>query len=144
LGDQYQPGSQPPNVPMQPPAGPPQQPQYYPPQQPYYGATPPPSNGVGTAGGVIGIIGLVLAFIPFIDFFAIVLGVLAIILGGIGVQRANRMGGVGKGMAVTGVVCGIIATALSLLFIILIYGALFALHSTIQNLPNITFGPGPT
>jgi hypothetical protein len=150
LGDQNPPGPQPPANAGQPPPGVPVQPQYYAPQpQPQYGQqsyypVAPPSNGIGTAGGVLGIIAIVLSFIPFIDFFAIVLGVLAIILGALGVQRANRMGGTGKGMAVTGVVLGIIATALSLLFIILVYSALFALHTTIQNLPNFTFSPTQT
>src|SRR5947209_1955294 len=140
------------NYPGQPPSGPPgyggqpQQPQYpqhqYPqqsqyPQQPYpqqyqqpypqYGVVQQ-SNGAAVAGGVLGIIALVLAFIPFIDFIAIVMGVLALVFGIVGNNRARQLGGNGRGMALTGIICGIIAVVLSALFLILVYGTLIGLH----------------
>jgi hypothetical protein len=120
------PDSQPP--PLQPPAPPPlagQPPGYYAPQQ--YAVAP--TNGAGVTGGVLGIIAVVLSFVPFIDFIAVVLGVLAIIFGAVGVGRANRMGGIGKGMAITGVVCGIVALVISLLFLIAVYGTLIGIHN---------------
>jgi hypothetical protein len=83
----------------------------------------PPSNGIGTAAGVLGIVGAVLMFIPFVDYIAIILGVLAVIFGGVGISRSKRLGGAGKGMAITGLVLGLISVAISILFIAAIYAA---------------------
>ena len=77
------------------------------PQQPYgappgYGGYPQPaktSNGLAIAGLVCGIVGVLI--------FAIILGPLAIIFGGVGMSRANK-GASGKGMAIAAVVLGII------------------------------------
>jgi hypothetical protein len=130
--------------PPQPPSGNyPQQPEGPPgyPQQQYYGQQPyyaPESNGVAVAGGVVGIVSLVLAFIPFIDFIAIPGGIAAIILGAIGLQRANRMGGMNRGMAITGIVTGSITIALTIIFVALVY-SYFATHATY----NFTY-PSPT
>ena len=79
------------------------------------------TNGIGVAAGVCGIIAVALCWIPFIDYTSIVLGTLAIIFGVIGVRNANRYGGAGKGMAVTGIVCGIVGLAIALIFLLLIY-----------------------
>lgn len=79
------------------------------------------TNGIGIAAGVCGIIAVALCWIPFIDYISIVLGALAIIFGAIGIRTANRSGGAGKGMAVTGIVCGIVGLAIALIFLILIY-----------------------
>jgi hypothetical protein len=82
-----------------------------------------PGNGVGVASGVLGIVGLVLSFIPVLDFVGVVLAILAVILGAVGIQRAGAAGGAGKGMAVTGLVCGLVALAVGLLFIAVIFSA---------------------
>lgn len=84
-----------------------------------------PSNGMATAGGVLGIIGLVLGLIPFVGVLSLLLGPLAVILGGVGLRRANA-GAAGKGMAITGLVCGILAIA----FVIV---GIAALGSTFGN-----------
>lgn len=85
---------------------------------------PQPSNGIGVAGGVCGIIAVVLCWIPFVDYISVVLGTLAIIFGALGVRHANASGGAGKGMAVTGIVCGIVGLAISLIFLLLIYAVI--------------------
>jgi hypothetical protein len=58
------------------------------------------SNGIATAAGILGIISIFI--------FGLILGVLAIVLGVIGNRNAARLGGKGRGMAITGIVCGII------------------------------------
>jgi hypothetical protein len=88
-----------------------------------YVVAAPASNGIGTAAGVLGIVGAVLMFIPFVDYIAIILGVLAVIFGGVGIGRSKRLGGAGKGMAITGLVLGIISVVISILFIAAIYAA---------------------
>jgi Domain of unknown function (DUF4190) len=57
------------------------------------------SNGMAIAGLVCGIVGIFI--------FEVILGVLAIIFGGIGVSRANRGAG-RRGMAWAGVILGAI------------------------------------
>jgi hypothetical protein len=130
MTESYPPPPQPPGPPPQggPPAygAPPQG--YYP--QPQYGVMAPPSNGMGTAAGVVGIIAIILIFIPYVDFLGVLLGLLAIIFGAVGIGRANRMGGHGKGMAVTGLVLGIISVALFVLLLIVVFGAIYSIHTT--------------
>ncbi|WP_211116365.1 DUF4190 domain-containing protein [Glycomyces buryatensis] len=129
-GYQYDPyggqsGSQPPPPPQpsgyspQPPGygqqaptpyGPPQLPPAMPPA---YGGYPMsmPQNGLGTAGMVLGIIGIVLFWCGWIG---IVLAILAVIFGGVGIARANKGEATNKGMAVSGVVLGVITLALTI------------------------------
>ena len=83
----------------------------------------PPGNGIGIAGGVCGIVAVVLCWIPFVDYVSIVLGALAIIFGALGIRHANTYGGGGKGMAITGVVTGIVALVISILFLAIVYAA---------------------
>jgi hypothetical protein len=82
-----------------------------------------PGNGVGVASAVLGIVGLGLSYIPLLDFVGVVLAILAVILGAVGIQRASAAGGAGKGVAVTGLVCGLVALAVGLLFIAVIFSA---------------------
>ena len=51
------------------------------------------------------------------------LGVLAIIFGILGVRRADAYGS-GRGMAITGIVCGAVGLAIAFLFLLLIYAVL--------------------
>ncbi|MBV9099857.1 MAG: DUF4190 domain-containing protein [Candidatus Dormibacteraeota bacterium] len=104
--------------PQTPPAGPPHGPppssySPYPPQQQWSPAAP--KNGIATAAGVLGIISIFI--------FGLILGILAIIFGSIGLRNANRMGGLGRGMALTGIVCGIIGLVAWIVIIALIFGA---------------------
>jgi hypothetical protein len=106
--------------------GPPPPPPFAPSPPPYPGTfivAATPGNGVGVASGVLGIVGLVLSFIPVLDFIGVVLAILAVILGAVGIQRANAADGAGKGMAVTGLVCGLVALAIGLLFIAVVFSA---------------------
>jgi hypothetical protein len=111
-------------------------PQGYPPHGPQYGyyqqpgyPMAPPGNGIGIAGGVCGIVAVVLCWIPFVDYVSIVLGALAIIFGALGIRNANAHGGGGKGMAITGVVTGIVALVISILFLAIVYTAVTSIQS---------------
>lgn len=88
----------------------------YPP--PYY-ATPRPRNSMGTAALVLGIIGAVLFWTISI---AIILGILAIIFGGVGLNRARQGVATNRGSALAGLVLGIVALLVPFLFIILSIG----------------------
>jgi hypothetical protein len=122
---------------LQPPSMPPQ----FPPQPYYQQVSPPqyvvavaqPTNGMGTAAGVLGIIAIVLAVIPFVQFTSFVLGLLAVILGGIGIRRANSIGGAGRGMAITGLVTGLIALVITILLISVVFASIYAVTNAVNN-----------
>jgi len=63
---------------------------------------------------ILGIIGLALCWIPIFGWLVAVVG---IVLGAIGWSRANK-GARGKGMAITGVVCGIIGLLAGAVFFV--------------------------
>lgn len=66
------------------------------------------SNSSATAGGVLGIIAVLTGLIPFIGIgFGFLFGILAIIFSGMGLSKADRVG-TGKGIAITGLVLGIL------------------------------------
>lgn len=97
---------------------------YLPVPSPGYAGVPPspgtmpmtaPSNGVATAAGTIGIVGAVLSLIPLIGIaIGLIMGVLAIIFGGVGTSRAGATGH-GKGLAITGLVLGILTVIFKLI-----------------------------
>ena len=77
-----------------------------PPPQPYSGYTPPP---VGPRNG-LGIASLVVAIIALISVVGgVVLGVVAVILGFLGWQRAKRGEATNGGIAIAGIVLGVLS-----------------------------------
>ena len=111
----------------QPQFDPQPQPGYY---NPYNGAMPPPppvqpqpqpkksvpGKGLGIAGMIVGIASL-WYFVFF--FLSIPAAITSIILSNISLKKAKAVGETNK-MAVTGIVCSIIALVLSVLFLILL------------------------
>jgi hypothetical protein len=79
----------------------------YPPPPPFGAAYPfaPPQTGHGyaIAALVLGLVSLILSWFPGVDW---VLAALAIIFGAVGISTAGRRGGVGRGMAMAGLVSG--------------------------------------
>lgn len=76
-----------------------------------YGVAPggmgaPPRNGMGVAALVLGILSL------FSYCFGPILGILAVIFGGLGISRANQGSATNKGMATAGLVMGIVGLVL--------------------------------
>jgi Domain of unknown function (DUF4190) len=98
-------------------AQPPQNGQVYPQLAPYptYAMAPmmmgaPLPTGMGVAAMVCGICGLVLSLC---GGWTIALSIVGIVLGAIGVQKANRRQAGGRSMAITGIVTGSIGVAIS-------------------------------
>lgn len=87
-------------------------------------AAPKKSAGLAIASMVLGIVALVLSCC--VPYLPIVLALLAVILGG--VSLANKMGG--KGMAIAGLVCGIIGLVPAV--VVVVSGA--ALVSSLSSL----------
>lgn len=104
--------------PYQQPQQPYQQPQYQQPyQQPGYPQTPKASNPMAVGALVCGIIGVVFCWFGWFSFVALVLSVVGIILGAKGMQVSKTTNS-GKGLAIAGLVCGIVGTAFSLIAVI--------------------------
>lgn len=78
------------------------------------------SNGVATAGFVIALITLFIGWIPVLGWISWVLG---LIFSAVGISRAKKAGGTGKGLAVAGLVISLAG----LVLIILLAGAIAAL-----------------
>ncbi|MCW2598930.1 MAG: hypothetical protein JWM02_759 [Frankiales bacterium] len=106
-GDQPQRPVSPYGTPVSPPPYP--APPYGAPQYgaPLYGApiAGPTRNGFGVAALVLGIASLVLFWVPALD---VVLAVLAIVFAALGRKRAARHEATNGGMAIAGLVCGIL------------------------------------
>lgn len=66
-------------------------------------ATPPPRNGLGTAGFVLGLLGLLFSFVPVVGVVAWPLVVVGLTLALFGLVRANRGQADNKGLAVAGI-----------------------------------------
>ena len=89
-------------------------PQY--PQPPYVVQMQrPPSNGQAIGSMVLGIIAIAVgiwSFVPLLGIVAALLGfapaVIAVILGHVGMNTSNRLQGVGRSQAITGLVLGYI------------------------------------
>lgn len=91
-------------------------------QQPPGGYAPPPpapapSNGMAIAALVCGVLGIVGSFIPIVMYFTAVLAVLGIIFGVMGMKKAKQTGS-GNGLAIAGLVLGIVGTIFALVGII--------------------------
>lgn len=75
----------------------------------------PQTNSMATAGGTIGIVGAVLSLIPFAGIvIGLLMGALAIVFGGVGLGRAGQVGR-GRGLAITGLVLGILTVIFKLI-----------------------------
>lgn len=107
--------------------GPPSQgfPASAPPSQGFPAPAPPPpaakqSNGLATGGFVVALVGAVIALIPFLGIISWVISPIGLILSAVGLAFAIRRG-VGKGLAIAGVVLGVLG-----IVICSIYAASFA------------------
>ena len=68
---------------------------------------------MGIAALVLGIVGLVISFIPCLGTYGIFLTVPGIVFGAIGIAKAAKKNGEGKGLAIAGLVCSIIGSAIA-------------------------------
>jgi hypothetical protein len=102
----------------------PQQQGYGYPQQVIVQAAPP-SNGLGIAGFVTGLLGLILCWVPWLG---VLLAGVGVVLSGIGIAQGKKKGA-SIGLAIAGLVCGIIA----LIPAIIIMAALFSVASELST-----------
>lgn len=84
-------------------------------------AAPKPRNGMGTAALIVGILAILSCWIPVLGLIGLVLGIVAIILGAIGRGRAKRMEANNGGVAMAGLVLGVLSVLVSIVVSVLIF-----------------------
>lgn len=94
------------------------------PEQNPYQQQPQQGNGMAVAAMVLGIIALVLFWVPVLNW---ILGLLGIVFGAVGMAKAGKIGGRGKGMALAGLITGLLGALLGVLFVL---WAVFAVRHT--------------
>ncbi|MNN16632.1 hypothetical protein D3C81_1297800 [compost metagenome] len=83
-------------------------------EMPMQPVAPPKTNGKAIAALVLGILAI---FIPYVGF---ILGIVAIIIASLSFKELKRTGEQGKGLAIAGLVCGIVGTVIYAILIFII------------------------
>ena len=84
-------------------------------------------KGMAIAAIATGITGLILAFIPYICVMGWILGILAIVFGGIGIAQTNKNPNhEGRALAITGLVTGILSFIAPFISTFIIYAAILS------------------
>ncbi len=82
----------------------------------YTPAPPPQGNGIAVAAMVLGILSILLCFAWFISP---IIALLAIIFGALGLGKAKKIGGRGKGMALAGLITGIVGMVIGIFILVI-------------------------
>lgn len=69
-------------------------------------------KGLGVAGLVLGILAAIISFIPCLGVYALLPGIVGIVLSAISMMQANKAGA-GKGLAIAGLICSIVGCAIA-------------------------------
>lgn len=85
-----------------------------------------PTSGLAVASLVTGIIAIVSSFVPLLNLLSFPFVILAIVFGGIGIWQAAKGTKAGKGIAIAGLVCGV----LGLLVTFAMYGGAAAVSDS--------------
>jgi hypothetical protein len=72
------------------------------------------SNGLATAGFVLGLLGLLSSWIPVLNIVGIILAVIGVVLAAVGLAKSKKVNA-GKGLAIAGLVLGVLAVILAVL-----------------------------
>jgi len=115
-------------------------------------ANPSAGKGLGIAGLILGIVAAIISFIPCLGTFALIPGIIGIILSAISMVQANKAGAA-KGMAIAGLICSIVGCCLAGYQMVLLKkagseinkglqelkesGALDSLNNTLQDLKKL-------
>ncbi|MES2681342.1 MAG: hypothetical protein V4635_15715 [Bacteroidota bacterium] len=75
-------------------------------------STPNAGKGLGIAGLVLGILAAIISFIPCLGTFALIPGIIGIILSAISMVQANKAAA-SKGIAIAGLICSIVGCCLA-------------------------------
>ncbi len=102
-----------------------------------------PRNGLGIAALCLGIVGLLFGLVPFTGFIAFALGAVGAILGLVGFGRARRRIATNLKTAIAGTVLSVIALALGIWGMVIVFTGLNQLSEDLGNL-SATSSPSAT
>ena len=117
---------------QQPPVTPPP-----PPPPPGIDARPVagPVNGLAIAGMVLGILSIVLFFLSWIDTIIAIVG---LVLSLVGLSKSKLLGGLGRGMAIAGIVTSSVGIVASLVFLAFIINEVARVHVGSLAIPALS------
>ena len=96
--------------------------------------TAPLRNGLAIAALCCGLIGILVGLIPLMFLAAGALGILAIVFGIVGIRRVGRGEASNRGMAIAGLVAGIVAFALAIWGISIVFSGLNDLSNELNKI----------
>jgi hypothetical protein len=132
----YEPAPQPSHRRPEPPA----QRSYEPAPQPSH-RRPEPRNGLGLAAAIIGPIGVLFGLVPLTGFVAVICGLVAVPLALAGRSRYKKRLATNGRTAVAGLVSGVVALALGVWGIVIVFQATNELVSTLEGPSVASTGP---
>ncbi|NAZ73957.1 hypothetical protein GTQ99_00730 [Kineococcus sp. T13] len=93
-----------------------------------------PKNGTGTAALVLGILAVVFAFIPLVGIvLGPIFGLIAIILGILGMKRANARVASNKGASIAGLVLGIIGVVIAIIAAVIASAVVASVDEAVES-----------
>lgn len=95
-----------------------------------------PRNGLGIAALCLGIVGILFGLVPFTGFLAFALGAVGVILGLVGLGRARKKLATNLKTAVSGTVLSLIAVALGIWGMVIVFTGLNQLAEDLENIPS--------
>ncbi|NCT91027.1 DUF4190 domain-containing protein [Cellulomonas sp. APG4] len=104
--------------------------------QPYGGyGQPAPSktNGLGIAALIVGILSLLICYIPFVGFVSVLGGIIAVVLGILGMRKAKDGQTGGRGMSLAGLITGAIALLVAVVINVFVIIGLNSLDSSLDD-----------
>ncbi|RZT83704.1 hypothetical protein EV383_0519 [Pseudonocardia sediminis] len=105
-----------------------------------------PKNGLGIAALCLGIVGMLFGLVPFTGFVAFALGAIGAILGLVGFSRARKRVATNLKTAVSGTILSLIAIALGIWGMVIVFTGLNQLATDLNNIPSasapVTTGDG--
>lgn len=94
----------------------------------YGGAPPSKTNGLALAALIVGVVGLFLCWIPFLG---LVVGLIAVVLGFLGMKKSTEAGG--RGLAIGGIAVGALTALIGLVFTVI---TLFVVKAANDNVDD--------
>lgn len=109
----------------------------YPPPGGYQGGyAAPQSNGLAIAALILGIIALLGSLVPIVGWFMWPFALAAIGLGLAGMSRAGKIDGTGKGMALGGLITGVLAVVAAIAWTVILVVAADDVDNDINSDPS--------
>lgn len=96
-------------------------------------------NGLGIAALCCGLIGILFGFIPLLFPVAGILAILSIVFGSVGVRRISRGEASNKGVAIAGLIAGVVSLALAIWGLVIMVSSLNQLGHDLDQ----TFNSAP-